>query len=111
MAQINNVFCFFLFTKRSACCPPRVILQASWYYTLGTALIGRPFLTMTGIAQFEAKINFLQKTSIMGGLFLLFVTGAGRITWRAHCAWDVERGRLEAGGADSGRREWRCGHG
>ena len=47
-------------------------------YTLATALIGHPYWTMTGPAQFEAEINFYKNISIMGGLVLLYVTGAGR---------------------------------
>lgn len=46
-------------------------------YTFATALIGHHYWTMTGTAQFEAEINFYKNMSIMGGLLLLFVTGAG----------------------------------
>ena len=47
-------------------------------YTLGTAFIGHPYWTMTGPAQMEATINFYKNVSIIGGLFLLYVTGAGK---------------------------------
>ena len=47
-------------------------------YTLVTALIGHPYWTMTGVAQAGAEINFYKNISIIGGLILLYVTGAGR---------------------------------
>ena len=47
-------------------------------YTFGTAVIGHHYWTMHGMAAFEAKINFYKNISIMGGLLLLYVTGAGR---------------------------------
>jgi putative oxidoreductase len=47
-------------------------------YTLATALIGHPYWTITGAAQLGAEINFYKNISIIGGLVLLYVTGAGR---------------------------------
>lgn len=47
-------------------------------YTLGTALIGHHYWTMTGAAQHINEINFYKNISIMGGFLLLYVTGAGR---------------------------------
>jgi putative oxidoreductase len=47
-------------------------------YTLGTALIGHHFWTMTGAEQMANMINFYKNISIMGGLLLLCVTGAGK---------------------------------
>ncbi len=47
-------------------------------YTLGTALIGHRFWTMTGDAYMANMINFYKNISIMGGLLLLCVTGAGK---------------------------------
>jgi putative oxidoreductase len=47
-------------------------------YTLGTALIGHRFWTMTGDAHMANMINFYKNVSIMGGLLLLCVTGAGK---------------------------------
>ena len=47
-------------------------------YTLATAFIGHPYWTMTGPAQMEATINFYKNISIIGGFFLLYVTGAGK---------------------------------
>jgi putative oxidoreductase len=56
-------------------------------YTLATALIGHHYWTMTGMARYEAEINFFKNVSIMGGFLLLYVTGAGRY------ALDAGRGR------------------
>jgi putative oxidoreductase len=47
-------------------------------YTLGTALIGHHYWTMSGMARVENEINFFKNVSIIGGLFLLYLTGAGR---------------------------------
>jgi putative oxidoreductase len=55
---------------------PLALLLAS--YTLATALIGHPYWTMTGAGQLDAEINFYKNISIIGGLILLYVTGAGR---------------------------------
>lgn len=46
-------------------------------YTLGTALIGHHYWTMSGPARLMAEIGFYKNFSIMGGFLLLFVTGAG----------------------------------
>jgi putative oxidoreductase len=48
------------------------------FYTLATALIGHRYWSMTGGAHMENMINFYKNVSIMGGLFLLYLTGAGR---------------------------------
>ena len=47
-------------------------------YTIVVALIGHPFWTLSGAEQSNAEINFFKNVSIMGGLFVLFITGAGR---------------------------------
>ena len=47
-------------------------------YTLATGLVGHHYWTMSGMARMEAEINFFKNISIIGGLFLLYVTGAGR---------------------------------
>ncbi|SEQ33464.1 putative oxidoreductase [Rosenbergiella nectarea] len=46
-------------------------------YTLATAIIGHPFWSMSGAEQMAAEINFYKNISIIGGLLLLSVTGAG----------------------------------
>lgn len=56
----------------------RPIAILFFLYTLGTALIGHPYWTMTGMAQHQNEINFYKNISIMGGFLLLYVTGAGR---------------------------------
>ncbi len=48
-------------------------------FTLGTALLGHHFWTMEGAARAMNQINFYKNLSIMGGLLLLAVTGAGKI--------------------------------
>jgi putative oxidoreductase len=47
-------------------------------YTLVTALIGHHYWTMVDTARAENMINFYKNVSIMGGLLLLSVTGAGK---------------------------------
>jgi putative oxidoreductase len=47
-------------------------------YTLATAFLGHAYWTMTGAAQAGAMINFYKNVSIMGGLLLLYVNGAGK---------------------------------
>jgi len=56
-------------------------------YTLGTAIIGHHYWTMTGMDQFENMINFYKNVSIMGGLLLLYVTGAGKYSVDARLHW------------------------
>lgn len=47
-------------------------------YTLATAIIGHPFWSLSGPEQMAAEINFYKNISIIGGLLLLSVSGAGR---------------------------------
>jgi len=47
-------------------------------YTLGTALIGHDYWTMTGGDRAANMINFYKNISIVGGLLLLCVTGPGK---------------------------------
>ncbi len=47
-------------------------------YTLGTALIGHRYWTMTGVRQVDSMDGFYKNLSIMGGFLLLFITGAGK---------------------------------
>jgi len=55
---------------------PLAVLLA--IYSIVTALIGHKYWTLTGLAQFEAEINFFKNVSIAGGFLLLYVTGPGR---------------------------------
>jgi putative oxidoreductase len=47
-------------------------------YTLGTALIGHRYWTLTGAEQVDSIDGFYKNLSIMGGFLLLYITGAGR---------------------------------
>jgi putative oxidoreductase len=47
-------------------------------YTLGTAIIGHHYWNMTGAMQYDNMIHFYKNISIIGGLLLLCVTGAGK---------------------------------
>jgi putative oxidoreductase len=55
---------------------PLAVLLA--LYTLATAFIGHHYWTMTGDAQYANMTNFYKNISIIGGFFLLYVTGAGK---------------------------------
>ena len=47
-------------------------------YTLGTALIGHRYWTMTTADYVDNMDSFYKNISIMGGFLLLYVTGAGK---------------------------------
>jgi putative oxidoreductase len=47
-------------------------------YTLGTALIGHRYWTITGADYVDGLDGFYKDLSIMGGFLLLYVTGAGK---------------------------------
>src|ERR1700733_7173971 len=47
-------------------------------YTLGTALIGHCYWTMTGTDYVDNMDSFYKNLSIMGGFMLLYVTGPGK---------------------------------
>jgi putative oxidoreductase len=55
------------------------------FYTLGTALIGHRYWTMTGADQVDSMDGFYKNVSIMGGFLLLYVTGAGKYSIDALC--------------------------
>ena len=55
---------------------PLAVLLA--FYTLASGIIGHHYWTMTGADQYENTTNFYKNVSIMGGFFLLYVTGAGK---------------------------------
>lgn len=55
---------------------PLALLMA--LFVLGTSLIGHPFWTMEGAERAMNLTNFYKNLSIIGGLLLLAVTGAGR---------------------------------
>ena len=47
-------------------------------YTLGTALIGHRYWTITGADRVASMDGFYKNLSIMGGFLLLYITGAGK---------------------------------
>ena len=49
-----------------------------FFYTLGTALIGHRYWTITGADRVASMDGFYKNLSIMGGFLLLCVTGAGK---------------------------------
>jgi putative oxidoreductase len=55
---------------------PLAVLLA--IYTLGTALVGHQFWTMSGADFRGNEINFFKNISIIGGLLALYVAGPGR---------------------------------
>ncbi|MHA7845700.1 DoxX family protein [Serratia sp. D1N4] len=57
---------------------PLAIIYA--IYVLGTALIGHPFWRMSGAEMLSNEIGFFKNISIIAGLLLLSVTGAGRFS-------------------------------
>ncbi|AHG19141.1 membrane protein [Chania multitudinisentens RB-25] len=57
---------------------PLAIIYA--VYVLGTALIGHPFWRMSGAEMLGNEINFFKNISIIAGLLLLSITGAGRFS-------------------------------
>jgi putative oxidoreductase len=49
-----------------------------FFYTLGTALVGHRYWTMTGADRVDGMDGFYKNLSIMGGFLLLYVHGAGK---------------------------------
>ena len=62
---------------------PSALLLA--FYTLGTALIGHHYWTITGADQVASMDGFYKNISIIGGLLLLYVTGAGKYSIDVLC--------------------------
>jgi putative oxidoreductase len=55
------------------------------FYTLGTALVGHHYWTITGADQVASMDGFYKNLSIIGGLLLLYVTGAGKYSIDVLC--------------------------
>jgi putative oxidoreductase len=49
-----------------------------FFYTLGTALIGHRYWTMTGTDRVDSMDGFYKNLGIMGGFLLLHMTGPGK---------------------------------
>lgn len=47
-------------------------------YTVATGFVGHPYWRMTGAEQLANEIEYYKNVSIMGGLLLLYITGAGK---------------------------------
>ncbi len=54
-------------------------------YTLGTALIGHRYWTMTGAGRIDSMDGFYKNLSIIGGFLLLYITGAGKYSIDVLC--------------------------
>ncbi len=54
-------------------------------YTLGPALIGHRYWTLTGGEQVDSMDSFYKNLSIMGGFLLLYITGAGKYSIDVLC--------------------------
>ena len=57
---------------------PSAVLM--FFYTLGTALIGHRYWTVTGANKVDSMDSFYKNLSIMGGFLLLYVAGPGRFS-------------------------------
>jgi putative oxidoreductase len=57
----------------------RLSAALMFFYTLGTALIGHRYWTMTGKDRVDSMDGFYKNLSIMGGFLLLYTAGAGKI--------------------------------
>ena len=55
---------------------PAAVLM--FFYTLGTALIGHRYWTITGADKVDSMDGFYKNLSIMGGFLLLYMTGPGK---------------------------------
>jgi putative oxidoreductase len=62
---------------------PSALLLA--FYTLGTALIGHHYWTIPGADKVASMDGFYKNLSIIGGLLLLYVTGAGKYSIDVFC--------------------------
>ena len=56
----------------------RLSAALMFFYTLGTALIGHRYWTLTGTERVDSMDSFYKNLSIMGGFLLLYMTGAGK---------------------------------
>jgi putative oxidoreductase len=58
-----------------------------FFYTLGTALIGHRYWTITGANKVDSMDGFYKNLSIMGGFLLLYMTGPGK--YSVDALWSI----------------------
>jgi putative oxidoreductase len=63
----------------------RLSAALMFFYTLGTALIGHRYWTLTGKERVDSMDSFYKNLSIMGGFLLLYTAGAGKYSIDALC--------------------------
>jgi putative oxidoreductase len=63
----------------------RLAAVLMFFYTLGTALIGHRYWTMTGTERVDSMDAFYKNLGIMGGFLLLYDAGAGKYSIDALC--------------------------
>ena len=63
----------------------RVSALLMFFYTLGTALIGHRYWTITGPDRVDSMDGFYKNLSIMGGFLLLLVAGPGKYSLDVLC--------------------------
>jgi putative oxidoreductase len=56
-----------------------------FFYTLGTALVGHRYWTMTGADRVDSMDGFYKNLGIMGGFLLLYINGAGKYSIDVLC--------------------------
>jgi putative oxidoreductase len=56
-----------------------------FFYTLGTALIGHRYWTITGADYVDSMDSFYKNLSIMGGFLLLYIAGPGKYSIDVLC--------------------------
>ena len=65
----------------------RPLALLMFFYTLGTALIGHRYWTMTGADRVDSMDSFYKNLAIMGGFLLLHMIGPGKYSIDA--LWSV----------------------
>jgi putative oxidoreductase len=63
----------------------RLAAALMFFYTLGTALIGHRYWTMTGKERVDGMDGFYKNLSIMGGFLLIYACGAGKYSIDVWC--------------------------
>ena len=56
-----------------------------FFYTLGTALVGHRYWTVTGPGRVDSMDGFYKNLSIMGGFLLLYLIGPGKYSVDVLC--------------------------